>query len=139
MAQRGLQAYKEWKWEREQYAAGVSDGLNGRQGMYSDMHYQKGFRRGRERREKGLKTVKIMRTDLTKLKARAKRVSSHQDITTSTAHAFMVREADKEAHEKGGTVRVVGGRLSGRSTATVVVNGQDVAIYTQDWPSRQMA
>lgn len=50
MSQRGLQALKEYEWQRQQYAQGVADGFAGRQGRYSDQYYQKGYRRGVERR-----------------------------------------------------------------------------------------
>jgi len=50
--QRGLMALKEYQWQREQYALGVYHGLKGHQGIYSDQFYQKGFRRGCERRKK---------------------------------------------------------------------------------------
>jgi hypothetical protein len=55
MTQRGLQSLKEYKWQRQQYAEGVADGLAGKQGRYSDQFYQKGRRRGKERRERKLK------------------------------------------------------------------------------------
>lgn len=52
MTQRGLQSYKDWLWQRQQYADGVADGLAGRRGTYSDQYYQKGYRRGTARRAK---------------------------------------------------------------------------------------
>ena len=47
----------EYSWQREQYALGVSDGVNGRNGRYADQYYQKGYRCGCARRKKAEATA----------------------------------------------------------------------------------
>lgn len=42
----------DYQWQRRQYADGVAAGLAGRQAIYADQHYQKGYRRGVARRKK---------------------------------------------------------------------------------------
>ena len=49
---------------RTQYALGVSDGINGCKGRYSDQHYQRGYRIGQDRRVKaGLPRIRASERD----------------------------------------------------------------------------
>lgn len=52
MAHRGTQALGEKQWQVDQYALGVAHGKAGRQALYSDQFYQRGYRRGTARRAK---------------------------------------------------------------------------------------
>lgn len=55
MSHRGRKAFHEHVWERELYAHGVADGLQGRQARCSDQFYQRGYRRGCARRKRSQK------------------------------------------------------------------------------------
>ena len=51
------------RWKQCQYALGVEDGLNGRQGKCADQHYQLGYCRGRSQTRWQKRRVKTTHND----------------------------------------------------------------------------
>lgn len=75
--------------------------------------------------------MRIMRHDFRQPKS--EKVARYTDITTHTAHGFMVNLANEEAARLGATVVINGGPLSGCSTATLQIGGKSVVGYSQEW------